>query len=49
MLHEEVLCKEVYDFLNNGDIDPKQTVTAWGGWTIGNCAVASGISAGPGD
>src|SRR5215472_14812190 len=38
VLHQEVLCKEVHDFLYKGDIDPKQTVTAWGGWTIGNCA-----------
>ena len=27
--------KEVHDFLYKGDIDPKQTVTGWGGWTIG--------------
>jgi thiamine pyrophosphate-dependent acetolactate synthase large subunit-like protein len=37
-LHQEVLCKEVHDFLYKGDIDPKQTVTGWGGWTIGNAA-----------
>jgi thiamine pyrophosphate-dependent acetolactate synthase large subunit-like protein len=35
-LHHEVLCKEVNDFLYKGSIDPKQTVTGWGGWTIGN-------------
>jgi acetolactate synthase-1/2/3 large subunit len=34
-LHPAVLCKEVHDFLYKGDIDPKQTVTGWGGWTIG--------------
>jgi len=38
VLHQEVLGKEVHDFLYKGDIDPKQTVTAWGGWTIGNAA-----------
>jgi thiamine pyrophosphate-dependent acetolactate synthase large subunit-like protein len=27
----------VHDFLYKGSIDPKQTVTGWGGWTIGNC------------
>jgi thiamine pyrophosphate-dependent acetolactate synthase large subunit-like protein len=37
-LHQAVLCKEVHDFLYKGDIDPKLTVTGWGGWTIGNCA-----------
>jgi thiamine pyrophosphate-dependent acetolactate synthase large subunit-like protein len=37
-LHQEVLCREVHDFLYKGSIDPKQTVTGWGGWTIGNCA-----------
>ena len=37
-LHHAVLCKEVHDFLYKGNIDPKQTVTGWGGWTIGNCA-----------
>jgi acetolactate synthase I/II/III large subunit len=35
-LHQEVVCKEVHDFLYRGTIDPKQTVTGWGGWTIGN-------------
>lgn len=34
-LHPAVICKEVYDFLYKGDIDPKQTVTGGGGWTIG--------------
>jgi acetolactate synthase-1/2/3 large subunit len=36
-LHQAVVCKEVHDFLYKGSIDPKQTVTGWGGWTIGNC------------
>ena len=36
-LHHAVVCKEVHDFLYKGTIDPKQTVTGWGGWTIGNC------------
>ena len=35
-VHQEVLCKEVHDFLYKGDLDPKLTVTGWGGWTIGN-------------
>lgn len=34
-LHPSVLCKEVHDFLYKGDIDPKQTVTGWGGNMIG--------------
>jgi len=34
-LHPFVLCKEVHDFLYKGDIDPKQTVTGWGGHMIG--------------
>ena len=34
-LHPFVLCKEVHDFLYKGDIDPKQTVTGWGGNMIG--------------
>jgi thiamine pyrophosphate-dependent acetolactate synthase large subunit-like protein len=34
-LHPFVLCKEVHDFLYRGDIDPKQTVTGWGGNMIG--------------
>lgn len=37
-LHPAVLCKEVHDFLYKGDLDPKLTVTGWGGWTIGNFA-----------
>jgi thiamine pyrophosphate-dependent acetolactate synthase large subunit-like protein len=37
-VHHEVLSKEVHDFLYKGDIDPRQTVTVWGGWTIGNAA-----------
>jgi thiamine pyrophosphate-dependent acetolactate synthase large subunit-like protein len=36
-VHHAVVCKEVYDFLYRGSIDPKLTVTGWGGWTIGNC------------
>jgi thiamine pyrophosphate-dependent acetolactate synthase large subunit-like protein len=36
-LHQAVVCKEVHDFLYKGNIDPKETVTGWGGWTIGNC------------
>jgi acetolactate synthase-1/2/3 large subunit len=34
-LHPFVLCKEVHDFLYRGRIDPKQTVTGWGGNMIG--------------
>ena len=34
-LHPFVLCKEVHDFLYKGAIDPKQTVTGWGGHMIG--------------
>jgi thiamine pyrophosphate-dependent acetolactate synthase large subunit-like protein len=34
-LHPFVLCKEVHDFLYKGNIDPKQTVTGWGGHMIG--------------
>lgn len=34
-LHPAVMAKEVHDFLYKGDIDPKQTVTASGGWTTG--------------
>ena len=34
-LHPFVLCKEVHDFLYKGDIDPKQTLTGWGGNMIG--------------
>jgi acetolactate synthase I/II/III large subunit len=34
-LHPFVLCKEVHDFLYQGEIDPKQTVTGWGGHMIG--------------
>jgi acetolactate synthase I/II/III large subunit len=37
-VHQAVVCKEVHDFLYKGSLDPKQTVTGWGGWTIGNCA-----------
>jgi thiamine pyrophosphate-dependent acetolactate synthase large subunit-like protein len=35
-LHPVVIAKEAHDFLYKGDIDPKQTVLGWGGWTIGN-------------
>jgi thiamine pyrophosphate-dependent acetolactate synthase large subunit-like protein len=35
-LHPAVIGKEVHDFLYKGDIDPKQTLTGLGGWTIGN-------------
>ena len=35
VLHPFVLCKEVHDFLYKGKIDPKQTVTGWGGNMIG--------------
>ena len=34
-LHPAVMCKEVHDFLYKGDIDPKETLTASGGWTSG--------------
>ncbi len=34
-LHPAVIGKEVHDFLYKGDLDAKQTVTGWGGWTIG--------------
>jgi thiamine pyrophosphate-dependent acetolactate synthase large subunit-like protein len=34
-LHPFVLCKEIHDFLYKGNIDPKQTVTGWGGNMIG--------------
>jgi thiamine pyrophosphate-dependent acetolactate synthase large subunit-like protein len=34
-LHPFVLCKEVHDFLYRGKLDPKQTVTGWGGNMIG--------------
>ena len=37
-LHPFVLCKEVHDFLYKGEIDPKQTLTLWGGNLIGWCA-----------
>ena len=32
-VHPAVIGKEMYDFLYKGDIDPKQTVTGWGGLT----------------
>jgi thiamine pyrophosphate-dependent acetolactate synthase large subunit-like protein len=35
-LHPAVIAKEVHYFLYKGDIDPKQTLTGLGGWTIGN-------------
>ena len=34
-VHPSVLAKEVHDFLYQGEIDPKQTVTGSGGWTSG--------------
>jgi thiamine pyrophosphate-dependent acetolactate synthase large subunit-like protein len=37
-LHPAVICKEVHDLLYSGEIDPKQTVTGWGGWMIGHYA-----------
>ncbi len=43
-VHQAVVCKEVHDFLYKGSIDPKQTVTGWGGWTIGNCAARAGCA-----
>ncbi len=38
-LHPFVLLKEVHDFLYKGDIDPKQTLTGWGGNMIGFCSM----------
>jgi thiamine pyrophosphate-dependent acetolactate synthase large subunit-like protein len=38
-LHPFVLGKEVHDFLYKGDIDPKQTLTGWGGHMIGFSAM----------
>lgn len=38
-LHPFVLCKEVHDFLYHGRIDPRQTLTLWGGNMIGFCAM----------
>ncbi|HYL37521.1 MAG TPA: thiamine pyrophosphate-binding protein [Bryobacteraceae bacterium] len=35
-IHPAVIAKETHDFLYKGDIDPKQSVLGWGGWTIGN-------------
>ena len=32
-VHPAVIGKEMHDFLYKGDIDPKQTVTGWGGLT----------------
>ena len=34
-VHPAVMCKEVHDLLYKGSIDPKQTVTGFGGWTSG--------------
>ncbi|MGA3203497.1 MAG: thiamine pyrophosphate-binding protein [Bryobacteraceae bacterium] len=34
-IHPAVMAKEVHDLLYKGDIDPKQTVTGYGGWTTG--------------
>jgi acetolactate synthase I/II/III large subunit len=33
VVHPAVIGKEIYEFLYNGSIDPKQTVTGWGGNT----------------
>lgn len=32
-VHPAVIGKEIHDLLYMGSIDPKQTVTGWGGWT----------------
>ncbi|HYL38973.1 MAG TPA: thiamine pyrophosphate-binding protein [Bryobacteraceae bacterium] len=32
-VHPAVIGKEIHDLLYQGAIDPKQTVTGWGGWT----------------
>jgi len=32
-VHPAVIGKEIHDLLYTGSIDPKQTVTGWGGWT----------------
>ena len=32
-VHPAVIGKEIHDLLYTGAIDPKQTVTGWGGWT----------------
>ena len=37
-LHPSVISQEVHNFLYKGKIDPKQTLTAWGGWHIGRNA-----------
>lgn len=34
-IHPAVMSKEVHDLLYTGAIDPKQTVTGFGGWTTG--------------
>jgi thiamine pyrophosphate-dependent acetolactate synthase large subunit-like protein len=33
-LHPAVICHEVHEFLYKGDVDPKQTTTAYGGHTM---------------
>jgi thiamine pyrophosphate-dependent acetolactate synthase large subunit-like protein len=35
LIHPAVMAQEVHNFLYKGDIDPKQTVTGYGGWTTG--------------
>lgn len=32
-VHPAVIGREIYEFFFNGEIDPEQTVTGWGGWT----------------
>ena len=32
-VHPAVIGKEIHDLLYQGSIDPKETVTGWGGWT----------------
>ncbi len=39
-LHPAVIAKETHDYLYKGDVDPKEVLTGWGGWT-------SGLYAGP--
>jgi thiamine pyrophosphate-dependent acetolactate synthase large subunit-like protein len=34
-VHPAVMAKEVHDFLYKGNLDPKQTVAGFGGWTTG--------------
>jgi len=37
-IHPQVMAKEIHDFLYEGDIDPKLTLTGWGGATCGHAA-----------